>query len=165
MTNKWIDAVSQVAPSIASAIGGPLAGNAVGAVLKVFGVQTEAQLEQAVTNATPEQMLLLKQADNDFKLAYLNAEVKDKGDARAMQNTALQQEDVFAKRFVYYFAIFWSTVASLYIGFITFGDIPQASVRFADTILGFLLGTIVTTIIQFFYGSSFGSRLKDERKL
>ena len=82
-----------------------------------------------------------------------------------MQNNALQQDDVFAKRFVYYFAIFWSVVAAAYIAFITFGNIPQASIWFADTILGFLLGTIVTTIIQFFYGSSFGSRLKDERKL
>ena len=165
MTNKWIDVVSQVAPAIASAIGGPLAGNAVGALLKVFGVESEAQLDKAVANASPEQLLLLKQADNEFKLAYLNAEVKDKSDARNMQNNALQQEDKFAKRFVHYFAIFWSVVASLYIGFITFGNIPQTSIRFADTILGFLLGTIVTTIIQFFYGSSFGSRLKDERKL
>lgn len=165
MTNKWVDVVQQIAPSIASAIGGPLAGNAVGALLKVFGVETEAELDTAIAKATPEQLLLLKNADNEFKLAYLNAEVKDKQDARGMQNVALQQEDKFSKRFVYYFAIYWSIVAATYIAFITFGNIPQTSVRFADTILGFLLGTIVTTIIQFFYGSSFSSRLKDERKL
>lgn len=163
--SDWKSAISDLAPSIASAIGGPLAGKATDILLQLFGVKEERQLEAAIKSATPEQVLMLKQADNEFKLAYLNAEVKDRLDARAMQNTALQQEDVFSKRFVYYFAIFWSVVASLYIGFITFGDIPQTSVRFADTILGFLLGTIVTTIIQFFYGSSFGSRLKDERKL
>ena len=162
---NYKDIIAQVAPSIASAIGGPLAGKATDILLQVFGVKEEAQLEDAVKSATPEQLAILRQQDNEFKLAYLNAEVKDKQDARNMQNTALQQDDRFAKRFVYYFAIFWSVVASLYIGFITFGDIPQTSIRFADTILGFLLGTIVTTIIQFFYGSSFGSRLKDERKL
>ena len=162
---NYKDIIAQVAPSIASAIGGPLAGKATDILLQVFGVKEEAELEDAVKSATPEQLAILRQQDNEFKLAYLNAEVKDKQDARNMQNTALQQDDKFAKRFVYYFAIFWSVVASLYIGFITFGDIPQTSIRFADTILGFLLGTIVTTIIQFFYGSSFGSRLKDERKL
>ena len=162
---NYKEIISQVAPTIASAIGGPLAGKATDILLQVFGVKEEAELEDAVKSATPEQLAILRQQDNEFKLAYLNAEVKDKQDARNMQNTALQQDDKFAKRFVYYFAIFWSVVASLYIGFITFGDIPQTSIRFADTILGFLLGTIVTTIIQFFYGSSFGSRLKDERKL
>lgn len=162
---NYKDIIAQVAPTIASAIGGPLAGKATDILLQVFGVKEEAQLEDAIKMATPEQLAVLRQQDNEFKLAYLNAEVKDKQDARNMQNNALQQDDVFAKRFVHYFAVFWSVVASLYIGFITFGDIPQTSVRFADTILGFLLGTIVTTIIQFFYGSSFGSRLKDERKL
>lgn len=162
---NYKDIIAQVAPTIASAIGGPLAGKATDILLQVFGVKEEAQLEDAIKMATPEQLAVLRQQDNEFKLAYLNAEVKDKQDARNMQNTALQQDDKFAKRFVHYFAVFWSVVASLYIGFITFGDIPQTSVRFADTILGFLLGTIVTTIIQFFYGSSFGSRLKDERKL
>jgi hypothetical protein len=35
-------------------------------------------------------------------------------------------------------------------------------VRFADTILGFLLGTVVATIINFFLGSSAGSKEKTE---
>jgi hypothetical protein len=39
--------------------------------------------------------------------------------------------------------------------------IPETSVRFVDTILGFLLGTVVATIIQFFLGSSVGSKTKD----
>jgi ABC-type nitrate/sulfonate/bicarbonate transport system permease component len=36
------------------------------------------------------------------------------------------------------------------------------NVRFADTILGFLLGTVVATILNFFLGSSASSKEKTE---
>lgn len=89
----------------------------------------------------------------------------DTASARNMQVAALQQSDVFSKRFIYFFASGWSILACVYIGFITFGNIPQANQRFADTILGFILGTVIATIIQFFYGTSKGSRDKDENLL
>ena len=81
-----------------------------------------------------------------------------------MQKVALQQDDVFSKRFVMYLTIFWSAAAVLYIGFVTFGDIPTANVRFADTILGFLLGTVIATMLNFWLGSSIGSKEKDKDK-
>lgn len=66
--------------------------------------------------------------------------------------------DTFAKKL----AVFWSGVSCLYIAAITFFPIPEQSVRFADTILGFLLGTVVATIINFYFGSSEGSKKKTE---
>lgn len=85
----------------------------------------------------------------------------DMANARHMQEVALQQEDKLAKRFVYYLAGFWSVFSCLYIVVITVVNIPETSIRFVDTILGFLLGTVVATIIQFFLGSSVGSKSKD----
>jgi len=87
---------------------------------------------------------------------------KNTADARAMQVAALNQEDKFSKRFVMYLATFWSIMAVVYIFLITFTDIPETNVRFADTILGFLLGTVVATILNFFLGSSAGSKAKQE---
>jgi len=86
----------------------------------------------------------------------------DTANARAMQVEAIKHGDKFSKRFIYYFAAFWSVGAALYIAFITFGSIPESNIRFADTILGFILGTIIATIIQFFFGSSQGSKDKEE---
>lgn len=106
---------------------------------------------------------------HEFVLAKKEQELKedamayaDTSNARNMQVAALQQSDVFSKRFIYFFAAAWSLMACLYIGFITFGKIPEQNVRFADTILGFILGTVVATILQFFFGTSKGSRDKDE---
>jgi len=47
---------------------------------------------------------------------------------------------------------------------VTFSSIPQENVRFADTILGFMLGTVMASMFSFLLGSSFGSRVKDEKK-
>jgi hypothetical protein len=102
-----------------------------------------------------------KAAARDHERELIQMVFEDRANARAMQTAALGQNDTFAKRFVYYFATFWSVSSALYIAFITFGEIPEANVRFADTILGFLLGTIVATIVQFFFGSSDSSKQKD----
>lgn len=89
-------------------------------------------------------------------------EADDRANARSMQIAALSQSDTFSKRFVYVFASIWSVFAMLYIIGITFWPIPQDSVRFADTILGFLLGTVIASLFTFFYGSSKGSKDKDD---
>lgn len=94
-------------------------------------------------------------------LEEIKTEASQVASAQAMQTVALQQEDLFSKRFVYYFAIGWSLFTALYVVFITFINIPKDSVRFADTVLGFLLGTIVASLMQFFYGSSVRSQAKD----
>lgn len=91
-------------------------------------------------------------------------DLKNTQDARAMQTKAMGNEDPLVRRFVYFFIGFWSLLSSIYIGLITFGSIPEANVRFADTILGFVLGTMVSSMFQFLLGSSIGSRKKDERK-
>ena len=111
---------------------------------------------------TPEQEPEFTQALKEYELTEREMLLKDTADARAMQVAALNQDDKFSKRFIYYFATFWSVFAAVYILWITFGNVPDDNQRFADTILGFLLGTIVAAVIQFFFGSSVGSKEKDK---
>lgn len=66
------------------------------------------------------------------------------------------------KTFIMLLSAFWSLAATAYIGCVTFMDIPDNNTRFADTILGFLLGTVVSTVLNFWLGSSVGSKEKDK---
>ena len=60
-------------------------------------------------------------------------------------------------------AIFWSLFAASYITGVTFFPVPETAVRVVDTALGFVLGTIVPTIVYFYFGSSKGSADKSKR--
>lgn len=124
---------------------------------------TGIDLESKELTAEDKQKLLDSQIEImkiDFE--KLKLEYQNTNDARDMQKVALQQDDTFSKRYVYYLATFWSVFGVIYIFFITFGNIPANNVRFADTILGFILGTIIATIINFFFGSSKGSTDKQD---
>jgi MoaA/NifB/PqqE/SkfB family radical SAM enzyme len=90
-------------------------------------------------------------------------DLKNMQGARDMQLKAMDSDDPLVRRFVYYFVSFWSVLSATYIGFITFGNIPEDNIRFADTILGFVLGTMVASMFQFLLGSSLGSRSKDKK--
>ena len=81
--------------------------------------------------------------------------------ARKLQEKALSQEDVFSKRFVYFFSMAWSGFAMLFMGFVTLSDIPKDNINNVNIILGFLLGTAVSSIFNFFLGTSRSSQAKD----
>ena len=164
--------IGNAAPVVGSLIGGG-AGNAVGElVAKALGVENSPEAIEAELRNNPEALLKLKelevskelailksqlenkQEDNRHVESYVNAQVSEYDSSRNMQIEALKQDDTFAKRFVYYFATYWSFMATLYIFIITLVEIPETSTRFADTTLGFLLGTVIATLIGFFYGNS-----------
>jgi hypothetical protein len=90
-------------------------------------------------------------------------DLKNMEGARNMQLKAMDSDDPLVRRFVYFFIAGWSVLSATYIGFITFGEIPESNIRFADTILGFVLGTMVASMFQFLLGSSLGSRAKDKK--
>lgn len=71
-------------------------------------------------------------------------------------------EALFNRRFLAYFAVGIFAASFVYIACITFIVVPDKNQRFADTVLGFLLGTLLGTLITFFYGSSKSSQAKDQ---
>lgn len=91
------------------------------------------------------------------------AQFQDVQSARNMQMAALGQSDLFSKRFVYYFAASWSLFAMLYVSLITFfPPSTESGKSIAQTVLGFLLGTAVASIFNFFLGSTNGSMEKSK---
>lgn len=94
------------------------------------------------------------------------AELDEKSRQRAtdMQMAAMKSEDPLVRRFVYVFIAFWSLFAVGFIPSLIWAPIPESGTRYADTILGYVMGTIVTSMFAFLLGSSQGSRMKDEKK-
>ncbi len=65
----WKSIVKVVAPTIATGLGGPLAGLATKALSEVLLGRpdgTEDEVAQAVLGANPDQLLAIKQADQEF---------------------------------------------------------------------------------------------------
>lgn len=58
----------------------------------------------------------------------------------------------------------WSFFAIGYIVAVTFLQVPFENVRVVDQVLGFIMGTVAGSILQFWTGSSLGSKTKDEPK-
>jgi CDP-diglyceride synthetase len=147
-----------IAPAVATAVGGPLGGLAVSAIANKFGVEDSVEAVAKAIAGDPAAAEKLAELD----LRQFELENEDRDSARHMQETALNQEDKFAKHFIYWFAWFWSVGSMAYFFAITFGTVPASGKDFGNIILGFLLGTAVATIISFFYGSSKSSKDKTE---
>lgn len=152
-----------VAPALATALGGPLAGVAVRAIAeRVLGKPeaSEADVAAAVTGASPELFLKLKQADQDLARAMANAGVKfeeieaqDRASACAMRMVTHDWvPGLLAVVFVSgFFARVWVILRY---------TIPAENRDAVNLLLGALVGA-VTTILSFYFGSSRGSREKD----
>jgi hypothetical protein len=89
---SWKKTLSAIAPTLATALGGPIAGTAAKFISdKFLGGESvsETDIEQFVLNANPEQLSEIKKADHEFKLQMeklgvdvFALEVKDKESAR-----------------------------------------------------------------------------------
>ena len=96
----WKSVVGTVAPWIGTALGGPLGGMAVDAIGSALGLseRTEETIKRAISGATPEQMLALKRADQEFQArmqelgfqerdSLVRHDTEDRNSARHMQET------------------------------------------------------------------------------
>ena len=144
-------------------IGGFLSGG--------FLKEASQLIDQLITTKEEKEKLrqAMQQLVQEHEAALLRLANEDRHSARDMQKAALAQEDPFSKRFVYYLAGLWSVAGIVYVFLVTFTEVVNA--RTADTVLGFLMGTIVSTIINYFFGASdaggFGGsvrRTKSEKK-
>ena len=156
--NELLALLKGVAPALAGIVAGPLGGLAITAIADKFGVSDSVEAVAQAIAGDPRAEQKLAELD----LRQFELEIADRNGARHMQEVALQQEDKFAKHFIYWFAWFWSIASMAYFFAITFGTVPASGKDFGNIILGFLLGTAVATIISFFYGSSKSSKDKTD---
>lgn len=85
----------------------------------------------------------------------------DVASARAMQSSALNQSDLFSKRFVYYLASFIIISATIFGISLMYYEIPEGNKRMVEMFFDIYLFSGALTVIYFFFGSSSGSHDKN----
>ena len=150
--------VGAVAPTLGTALGGPMGGMAANMIAEVLGVpNTPKAIEKAIAEATPEQMLELKKAEQDFELQMKELDV----DVFELETKDIQ--DARSK-----FSKDWTTrimgIATLggflgYIFMVTIQPPEQNSEALINLVLGYL-GGLASAVISFYFGASHGG--KDE---
>jgi anti-sigma factor RsiW len=148
-----------MAPRLVDMVTGSAKDKAIGMIAEKLGVEPNESAVEKHLQAHPEDAVKLEQIDAD-KMALQLQEMQS---ARNMQLEAMKSNDPLVRRFVYFFIAFWSIWSAIMLPFMVFGDIPPSNVRFADTILGFLLATMIGSMFGFLLGSSLGSKEKDKK--
>ena len=144
--------VGAVAPTLGSALGTPMGGMAANLIAKTLGVSNDQKsIQQALQSATPEQMLELKKAEQEFEtqmkeldVDIFQLETQDKQHARGM----------FSKDWTARIIGLFTIGGFLgYIFLVTLQPPEQNSEALINLVLGYL-GGLASAIISFYFGAS-----------
>ena len=165
----WKAILGAVAPTLATAIGGPFAGMATKAIAGVLlGKEdaTQDEISVALSGATPEQLVALKKLDADFAVRMKELDVDldriqaaDRDSARKRQ---MATGDHTPQRLAYLYAAAFFAV----IGFQCWlayeqKEIPVMIGKTLDMLLGVLTAMVLGSK-EYFFGSSSSSAKKTQ---
>lgn len=152
MKNILKNIVGAVAPTLGTALGGPMAGMAGNMIAEVLGVPNNPKaIEKGIAEATPEQMLELKKAEQAFEVQMkeldvdvFKLETQDKQDAR----------NKFSKDWTARIMGIATVGGFLgYIFLVTLQPPEQNSEALINLVLGYL-GGLASAVISFYFGAS-----------
>ena len=152
MKNLLKSVVGAVAPSLGTALGGPLGGMASKVICDFLGCEDNPKaIDNAIQSATPEQLLELKKAEKQFEVQMKELDV----DLFALETA--DKQDARTK-----FSKDWTariigilTVSGFmgYIFLVTLQPPEQNSEALINLVLGYL-GGLASAIISFYFGAS-----------
>ena len=164
--SDWTDIIKTVAPGIATALGGPLAGMAVRELSnKILGKPdaTQDEVAAAISSGNPEVLARIKEADASLKKALADAGVKleetaagDRDSARklAIATTLIPQLTLSTLFVVGYLVLCWTLLSKNM-------EIAESMSDIFMVLVGVLTAG-VTQILNFWLGTSAGSKTKDQ---
>lgn len=164
MKDKIKEILGTVAPKLASAFGGPLAGMATQVIGDKLLGKSDAplnEIEQAISNATPQDLIKLKEIETAFlkdmkaagvELTRIAADDRESARARAI---AMKDWTPTALGLVIIIGFFGILIVMM------FWELPSTTGDILKIMLG-ALGALVTQVANYFFGSSVGSKRKTE---
>jgi hypothetical protein len=163
MSFNWKELLGVVAPVIGTAIGGPfgaLAGTAVKVALGLPEDTDEQTMAKAMEKATPDQLLALKNAEQQFKLDMEKLGV-DKDRIEAADRASAREREINLKDHTP--AVLAGGVTCGFFGILTFmcgWQVPDENLQMLNIMLG-SLGAAWISIVSYYFGTSAGSREKN----
>jgi len=144
--------IGAVAPTIGTALGGPMGSMAANMVADALGCEpTPKKIEAAVQAATPEQLAELKKIDKDFEVRMKELDV----DLYALETADIQDaRGKFSKDWTS--RIMGIAVVGGFMGYIflvTLQPPEQNSEALINLVLGYL-GGLASAVISFYFGAS-----------
>ena len=146
--------IGTVAPSLGTALGGPMGGMAVNLVTKALGIDAKSspkQLQAAVEKATPEQLAALKKVETEFEVRMKELDV----DLFKLE-TADVQDARNAFKGDWTPKVFGLVALFGFVGYIFLVTLQPPSEN-SDTIVSLVLGYLgglVSGISSFYFGAS-----------
>lgn len=160
----WKSVIASIAPSLATALGGPLAGTAVGAISQIILGKTdgtEDEISQAISSGlSPETILGLKQAEQNFQIEVLKQEVeKEKvfaGDRASARQREKDTGDTWTPRLLGALIISgWFYIQWFFLNYTVPIEMREIILRGLGT-----LDLAVGLVLGYYFGSSAGSARK-----
>jgi hypothetical protein len=160
--------VGAVAPTIATAIGGPLGGMAMKVVADVLGLPAESSekdVSKAMAAATPDQLLALKQADQDFAVRMreldIDLEKISASDRDSARRREAQVRDWMPRVLAFVVvAGFMATVFLVLLGYVDGMKDPLMATT-VGTLIGFVSAKC-EQVVAYYFGSSSSSQQKTQ---
>ena len=89
-------------------------------------------------------------------------DIKDNKESKESKNQNTDKQPDYLK-FVNILTLIWTAFSMLYLSAVTFFVVPDGNNRNVDLILGFLIGTAISSLLNFHFGSSRSSVNKDKQ--
>lgn len=125
----------------------------------VVSILTSAVRGSSITEAQKQEFdRLIFEYEQNERRDYM----EDLANARAMQIAALAQDDKFSKRYLYYLSSFVIASATAFGTMLFFVDVPEDNRRLVEMFADIYLFAGAIMVMQFFFGSSKSSHMKDE---
>lgn len=160
----WKDILRQVAPTIASALGTPLAGGAVKKLADVLlgdPAASQTKVEAALLAASPETLLKLKELDHEYEKFVLDHDINLEKLAADDRASARAREIALKDKMPAILAIILTVGFLLMLGVLVWVPIPDSNQRAFDMMLG-SFGTAWIGAMTYYHGSSAGSARKTD---
>lgn len=167
---SWLDTITKLAPTVASALGGPLAGAAMTAIGELIGLSepTRDKIKEVIENGqlTGDQISQIKQLELKYKaeeaergFKYAELEVKDRDSARG-RDAAIIQATGRNLRADIMFILAVAVITGLVYMIWKSPDINEYLKGIVTLVLGRFLGYL-DNIYNFEFGTTRGSQGKD----